>query len=288
MMAPTGGRGPTMGSIDVPGGRLAYTEAGSGNPVLLLHAGYVDHTMWDRQIDQLAARCRVVAPDARTHGASSTAVAPFRHCDDVAALVRDLDAGPVVLIGISMGAGAAMDTALEHPDLVRGLVISGAGTSEPTFEDPWSLEVLGRLEQAIAAMDPGAWIETELEFAAGPRRRLAELDPDVVERLRAMHERFVATHVMVPGVTPPTPVADSWSRLGEVAVPVLGIVGEEDGVDHHRMTERAVASVRDGRGVATIAGAGHYPNLESPQEWAELVDGFLTHLGIPPPTTPHR
>lgn len=168
---------------------------------MLLHAGYIDHTMWEREIAHLSRRCKVVAPDARTHGLSSTATAPFRHCDDVAALVRHLDAGPAILVGISMGASAALDTAIEHPDGVRGVVISGAGTSEPSFEDPWSLEILGRLERAIAEMDHAAWIAAELHFAAGPRRNLGDLDPDVVARLRAMHEHFVSTHVVVPGVT---------------------------------------------------------------------------------------
>ncbi|MQW78006.1 alpha/beta fold hydrolase [Nocardioides sp. dk4132] len=272
-----------MKRIDLPGGHLAYTEAGSGELVVLLHAGYVDHTMWEREITHLARRCKVVAPDARTHGCSSTATAPFRHCDDVAALVRHLDAGPAILVGISMGASAALETAIEHPDCVRGVVISGAGTGEPSFEDPWSLKLLGRLERAIAEMDPPAWIEAELEFAAGPRRNLAAMDPGIVARLRVMHEHFASTHVVVPGVTPPTPVAESWSRLGMVTVPVLGIVGEEDSADHHRMTRRAVTAVRDGRGVATIAGAGHYPNLERPEQWAQIVDAFLADLGIPRP-----
>ena len=68
-----------------------------------------------------------------------------------------------------------------------------------------------------------------------------------------------------------------------MTVPVLGVVGEEDSADHHRMTRSAVTAVRDGRGVATIAGAGHYPNLERPEQWARIVDGFLADFGIPSP-----
>src|SRR5690606_8784654 len=116
------------------------------------------------EITHLARRCKVAAPDARTHGHSSTATAPFRHCDDVAALIRHLDSGPAILVGISMGASAALDTAIEHPDCVRGVVISGAGVGEPSFEDPWLLEILGRLERAIVEMDAAAWVEAELDF----------------------------------------------------------------------------------------------------------------------------
>ena len=270
----------TMQRLDLADGHLAYAEAGTGTPpVVLLHAGYVDHRMWEREISHLARRILVAAPDARAHGRSSTPFAPFRQCDDIAALVAHLGAGPAVLVGVSMGAGAAVDTALEHPEAVRALVLSGAGTNEPVFESTEALELLGRVQQAQQTMDADSWLAATLEWVAGPDRTLEQVDPEVRQRLRGMHEHFVATHVQ-PGVVPPGHVTGSWERLGQITVPVLGIVGELDFVDHHRMCERAVSSVADGRGVVSIPGAGHYPNLERPQEWSEAVDVFLDDLGL--------
>lgn len=269
-----------MPRLDVSGGHIDYLDTDAGDTlIVLLHAGYVDRRMWDDQLRHLAPRARVVAPDARAHGQSSTPFEPFRQCDDVAALIRHLDAGPAILIGTSMGAGAAVDTALEWPDLVRALVISGAGTNEPVFEDPWSLSQLARLQRAIDAMDAPAWVAAELDYAAGPARTLDDLDRALVERLRTMHEHFVATHVR-PGIVPPDHVSGSWERLPGISVPVLGIVGDLDGIDHLRMCERAVGSVPDGRGVARIKDAGHYPNLERPAEWDAIVDDFLSDLDM--------
>lgn len=269
----------TTAYLDVPDGRLAYVEAGdtAKPPVVLLHAGYVDRRMWARELAHLSRRAHVVAPDARAHGASSSPTRAFRQCDDVAALVRHLDRGPAVLIGVSMGAGAAVDTALEHPETVAGLVLSGAGTNEPSFTDPWALGLLARLQAAVEARDPAAWMAAELEFAAGPHRALGDLDADVVALLTTMHEHFVSTHVR-PGVMPPDVVRGSWERLSEITVPTLGIVGELDGTDHIAMCERAIAGVRDGRGVTRVAGAGHFPNLERPQEWEAAVDRHLDAL----------
>ena len=272
-----------MPQLDVPGGHIDYLDTGAGDAlIVLLHAGYVDRRMWDGQIDHLAPRARVIAPDARAHGQSSTPFEPFRQCDDVAALITHLHSGPAILVGTSMGAGTAVDTALEYADLVSALVISGAGTNEPVFQDPWSLSQLARLQRAMDAMDAGAWVAAELEYAAGPARTLDDLDPAVVERLRTMHEHFVATHVR-PGIVPPDHVVGSWERLPEISVPVLGIVGDLDGIDHHHMCERAVASVRDGRGVARIKDAGHYPNLDRPAEWDAVVDEFLADLDVVAP-----
>lgn len=278
-----------MHRLELADGHLAYACAGTGAgdpPVVLLHGGYLHHRMWDREIAHLSRRHRVVAPDARAHGGSSTPLAPFRQCDDIAALVRHLGAGPAILIGVSMGGAAAVDTALEHPDVVAALVVSGAGTNEPVFDSPQGRDLMARLEAAEQAMDAQTWLDTTLEAAAGPRRSLDEVDPRVLEQVRTMNEHFVAHHV-VPGVVPPEHVPGSWERLGEITVPVLGIVGALDYEDHHRMCHRLLDGVADGRGVVTIEGAGHFPNLERPQEWARAVDAFLDEVGsvLPQPAT---
>src|SRR5690242_1322104 len=96
--------------IEIPDGHLAYLDTGSGTPVVLLHGGTLNHRMWDDQVGPLvAAGHRVIAVDARGHGGSSTAAAPFRHCDDLAVLLRALGAGPAVLVGVSMGASTVLD-----------------------------------------------------------------------------------------------------------------------------------------------------------------------------------
>lgn len=76
-----------MSRLDIPGGWLNYEDDGSGEPVVLLHGGGLDLRMWDRQLQPLVdAGYRVAHVDARGHGASSTPISPFRHCDDIAAL----------------------------------------------------------------------------------------------------------------------------------------------------------------------------------------------------------
>lgn len=269
-----------MTSIDVEGGTIHYRSSGEGSPpVILLHPGYVDHRIWDGHVERLARHTHTVAPDARAHGWSSTPFTPFRQCDDIAALIRHLDSGPAVLIGVSMGAGAAVDATLEHPELVRALVISGAGTNEPHHTEPATMDMVARMDQAARDHDAEAWLAAVLQGVPGPSRTLDEVDPEVVERVRTMHEGFVRTHVR-PGVVPPQHVVGSWRRLGEITVPVLGIVGELDALDLINDCRRALDLVADGRGVATIAGAGHFPNLEQPQAWDRIVEDFLVEIGV--------
>ncbi len=260
--------------LDTADGRLAYHESGHGEPLVLLHGGFLDHHLWDDQITALASRYRVIAPDARGHGRSANATRPFRPTDDVAALLRHLDTGPAVLAGVSMGAGTATDTALEHPDLVGALVVSGAGTSEPTFTDPWTLAALQQWTGAMAAGDLEASIDGITLFAAGPARSLDDLDQSVVARLRDMARRTMSRHQ--PGERDWTePVQDTWDRAAKIAVPVLAIVGALDSPDHIRMAERLVSLVPDGR-TTVIEGTAHYPNLERPDAFQQALLAFLT------------
>jgi pimeloyl-ACP methyl ester carboxylesterase len=233
--------------------------------------------MWAEQIQPLAtAGYRIVAADARGHGQSSLPTAPFRQCDDVAVLVQSLGADPAVLIGLSMGGGAAVDTVLEYPELVRAVVAVGSGTNEPDFTDPFMLHVLAAQQDAAERGDMHAWLEAFLQFASGPDRKLDEIDPGLIRKLRTMAQDTLTTHVR-PESVQPTHVHGSWERLGEIAIPVLTVLGELDASDHLKMGRRLATSVPDGQ-EALIANTAHYPPLERPAPFNQTVIRFLHSL----------
>jgi pimeloyl-ACP methyl ester carboxylesterase len=256
------------------GGHMAYVEAGAGSPVILLHGGVLDHRQWGPQLDALSKDHRVIAVDARGHGWSSTPHGPFRHCDDVAALLADKEIEHAAVVGISMGAGTAVDVALEHPQLVERLVVSGTGTSDPTFTDPWILEKLSSWDEAAQRGDKPGWIRIFLTMATGPDRALEELDPQVVDLLRGMAERTVEVHVPDGPPVLPVPVENPWARVHEITVPVLALPGMADSPDHIRMALELADMVADGR-VVRVDGAAHYPNLEEPWIFNDAVRRFL-------------
>jgi pimeloyl-ACP methyl ester carboxylesterase len=252
---------------------LFYRDTGRGRPLVLLHGGFLHHQMWDDVVPELATDYRVITPDARGHGRSPVATAPFRPTDDVAALVRHLDLGPVVLMGVSMGAATAVDTALEHPDLVSALVVSGAGTSEPYFTDPWTTRTTAAWYAAMAAGDLDASVEAFTLLGAGPHRTLDDLDPDLVRRLRAMARTTMSKHTAgEPNHI--VPVADTWARITSIDVPVLVINGSLDSPDHLAMADRLAAGVPDARSV-TIDDVAHYPNMERPEAFIHAVRTFV-------------
>jgi pimeloyl-ACP methyl ester carboxylesterase len=262
--------------LETDDGRLAYCDTGSGDPLVLLHGGFLDHHMWHAQIPLLAGHCRVIAPDARGHGASANATRPFRHTDDLAALLRHLGTGPAVLAGVSMGGSIAVDTALEHPDLVRALVVSGAGTSQPRFRDPWTIDVQGRWAAAMAAGDLDASVEAFVSLGAGPRRAPEDVAPDVLRHTRRMARHTMSKHTKGERDWQ-LPVADTWTRAAGITVPLLAINGDLDSPDHIQMAEQLARMVPGGR-ATTVHGAAHYPNMERPAEFNDALAGFLREL----------
>src|SRR4051812_15389764 len=112
-----------MGVVTVDGVDLDYEERGSGPPVLLVHGTAA--RLWGAAIDELAPCGRVIDYDRRSFGAS---VHPppadlGRHREDAAALLRALDLPPALVVGWSIGGVVALDLAIEHPELVRALVL---------------------------------------------------------------------------------------------------------------------------------------------------------------------
>jgi pimeloyl-ACP methyl ester carboxylesterase len=271
--------------LTLPDQTIAYLDRDPGTPavpLVLLHGGAVDRRMWDRQVDAFPER-RLLVPDARGHGGSSDASAPYRLCDDVVALLDALGIERAVLVGLSMGGGMAVDTALEHPGRVAALVVSGTGSSEPEFTDPFSLRYLEDRATAEAAGDAEAWIAAHLRFVPGPHRTVADVEPAVYAAVETMLWDTIRGHVVadedgVPRIPPqPIGVPDTWARMPGITAPVLGIAGGADAADHIAMPRRLAESVPTGRFV-TVPDTGHYPNMERPAEFTAAVRGFLADL----------
>src|SRR5215212_1454119 len=112
-----------MATVRVDGVDLDYEEDGSGAPILLIHGTAA--RLWGACARELAEYGRVIAYDRRSFGASiHPPVSDLgRHREDAAALLRARDAVPAVVVGWSIGGVVALDLALEHPGLVRALVL---------------------------------------------------------------------------------------------------------------------------------------------------------------------
>jgi len=124
------------GRVAVEGGTLYYEVRGSGPPLVLLHAGGVDLSMWDPQAASLARSFRLIRYDARGHGRSTAPAGPFSTVEDLRLLLGHLGVERASLVGVSMGAGVALDFAATYPNRVGRLVLVSTSGPPPGVPIP--------------------------------------------------------------------------------------------------------------------------------------------------------
>ena len=259
------------GFAEVNGTRLYYETAGSGGPIVLLHAFMFDTRMWDDQFDVLAGEFRVIRYDARGFGRSALPKPgePYSHVDDLAALLEKLDARAPRLVGASMGGRFALDYAVTRPAEIRALVVIDTVVSGWQWSPGWlasyaPIVAAGRRGDIPAAKQ--LWLDHAL-FA--PARE----QPEVAARLKAMVDDYSGWHLAHPSaerpVEPPTVM-----QLGRITTPTLVIVGGRDLPEFHRIAEHVGGGVASGTR-ATIPGAGHVANMEAPAGVTPAVREFL-------------
>ena len=152
---------PTTGYAPVNGLKMYYEVHGRGEPVVLLHGGFMTITSnWEGWIDELSKTRKVIAVEMQGHG--RTADIPREPnsenlADDVAALLKYLKIARADLIGYSMGGGVAMQVAVRHPDQVRRVVV----ISSPFRRDGMVQEGLDAMRQLTAETFKGSPIEAE-------------------------------------------------------------------------------------------------------------------------------
>ncbi len=153
---------------DLPGPRAPPSP-----PILLLHAFmYPSDVTWFGCYAPLGGVGRVLATDFRGHGRGPRPATPFRLvdvADDVAALIRTLETGPVIAVGYSLGGAIAQLLWRRHPDVVAGLVLCATSASFSTrAQDRWIWRAMGVLQLGLRVL-PRPWWEQGVALQAAGR-----------------------------------------------------------------------------------------------------------------------
>ena len=263
------------GVATLNGAEIAYDVAGSGPPVLLLHAGLGDRRMWDDQVRAFAKHFTVVRFDARGFGETRKPDAPFAPYADAIALLDHLGFSRAHFIGVSMGSQTAIEAAIAAPERVSALIAVAARTGmpvSPALRAGW--DRVNELEEAGDIPDA---VEYELRmWVDGPDRGVDAVDPEMRERVRDMNAALFARDDDAGEEIPLDPPAAE--RLAEISAPTLILHGDKDVMDV-RLAAGHLAATIPGARLAIIPDAAHLPQMERPELFNEIVLGFLLGLG---------
>ena len=260
----------------VRGVRLAYDDVGSGPPIVFVHAFPLHRGMWRRQLEAVAkAGWRAIAVDLRGFGGSETGDSPFTMdgcADDIAGLLDHLGVTePAVVAGLSMGGYVAFGCVRRHAHRVRALVLADT-RAEPDTEEGRA----GRYQLADRVLREGVRVvaESMLPRLVGEttRTQRPKVVAEVEELMEAARPEGVAAALRGLAERP-----DSRPDLSRIQVPTLVIVGDEDVITPPAAAEAIHGGVAGSR-LQVVPGAGHLPNLETPEAFNTALIEFLTGI----------
>ena len=246
------------------------TGRAGGRALLIAHGLFGSARNWGVLSKRLGAGREVLAVDMRNHGASPWFDSNDYHdmAGDLAEVIRAEGAGPVDLLGHSMGGKAAMVLALTRPDLVARLVIAdiapaGYGHSQAHLIEAMQAVDLARISsrrEADAALS-GAVPEASLRAFL-----LQSLDPS------ATPPRW---RLNLPVLRDYMPEIIGFPELeGRFAGPALFLTGGES--DYVRAEHHArIRALFPGASLESIDGAGHWLHAEKPREFEAALRRFL-------------
>lgn len=239
--------------------------------LLLVHAFPVDASMWDTQLDDLKGAADVLAPSLPGFG--GTPAAGDTLTMDAAAdfLAGELDrAGTdrAVVCGVSMGGYIAFSMWRRHRDRVAALVLAD---TRAEADDDAGKEKRHALADRLVAEGNGF-------LADAPPPLLAEdADPALWERVKEIIRRQPADAIAA-AARGMAARPDSRDILASIDVPTAVVVGSADMLTPPPMSEALAAGI-PGSDLVILHGAGHLSNLESPKEFASVLEDIVGRAG---------
>lgn len=263
----------------IKGLEIHYREKGEGFPVVLVHGFTGNSRNWALTVPALTQRFRTISVDLRGHGHSAKPVRAEDYrleamAEDVYELLGHLGVRECYLAGHSMGGMVAQHTALDHPELVRALVLVDTAAEIP--QGLASEERRRERERLVElAREKGMEAVFEEQLRVNPLRERIEGNP---EFLRTWREQFLMTSreaymYCARGMAMRRPLI---GELHRIAVPTLIVCGEKD--EPFLGPSRRMHEAIPGSRLEVIEGAGHSPQIEAPAAFNRVVMEFLARV----------
>jgi pimeloyl-ACP methyl ester carboxylesterase len=255
----------------VNGTSLYYEIKGRGFPLVLISGGgLLDRRGWDEQFEAFSKSYKVIRYDIRGIGKSARPTAAFSHSKDLHDLLKFLKVKKAHVVGLSFGGGIAVDFALDYPGMVDRLVLAASGTSSDAKSEA-NLQGLSFLSALAKKEGVGRMVQLVVNTPSFISKENLNAQQKIAKIYLENRDVFESNFPLVNFWQPTMPPAAG--RLGEILVPALVLIAENDVPAYKTMTEKLAADLR--AKVVVIPGSGHVINLDKPAGFNAAVLFFL-------------
>lgn len=240
-----------------------------GPAVVFAHALGLDLHVWEDLWPLLPDTLRLIAYDARGHGASAVPDAPYTMgtlIADAEAVCDTLGVKSCVFVGLSMGGMVAQGLAVKRLDLVHGLVLisTAARIGRP---EHWADRIAAVTQGGMAAVT-----DATLTRWFGPRAALSEA------ALTARATLLTTDPTGYAGCMAAIAGTDFYTPTSGLRLPTLGLAGTEDAATPPDLVRETVELIPGAR-FALLRRCGHISPLQDPAAVAAHIIPFLARLG---------
>ncbi len=259
-----------FGYADTNLGQVHYREVGSGPPVVLFHESPFSGAVFEAVLPMLGRRVRAIAPDTPGYGASPPPPSPLSiggYAERVALFLDALGLEHVVLVGNHTGGAIAIQLAVDMPERVTALIITGALLFN---EEERRDRLENYLEPFNLSPDGGhlAWLWARLRRGNGPDAP--------VELLHFFAAQFLQTASRYDWAFRAAYEFDTERLLPKITCPTLFLITAGDRLSNKN--ERAVALTSRAEGRVVDKPYGQFATRD-PEEYSNEVLSFLGRVG---------
>ncbi len=273
-------------TIVLHGHELSYVDAGEGPVVLFIHGILGSQYNWKHLVDRMDDTERVIVPDLFGHGASAKPMGDYSlssHAATLRDLLDRLEIDTVTLVGHSLGGGIAMQFFYLFPERVERLVLVASGGLGREVSPLLRSATLPGAEQVLGVI-ASRWVLTRVEAVGRAAAKVGwkpGADIGAIWRGftslgdRESRKAFLATTRAV--VDPGGQTVSAHDHLADVVplpIPIMLVWGSKDRMIPAWHAISAQKSVPEAR-VELFEGAGHFPHLEDPDRFADLLGDFI-------------
>ena len=272
----------SSGTIQAGGFQVYYEREGKGEAVLLLHAGFQDHTMWKDQVAELSKHYTVITIDQPFHGNTTGMDTTTLVADIIHTVLDNLNLDKVSVIGLSMGAASAQDFAIANPEHVNKLILIASGVNGYERDHKIDSTAFAWYPVMMAALEARDTAEAAKIFtrvwAEGPYRSADSLKAPVSQYVYATTLATLKKHKIMgwPTWQQNPPAID---KLSTIKVPVLIIHGDKD-IPYMMESNMFLEKNIPGAKRVLVKDVAHMLNMEKPDEVNKRIMDFLTEGAV--------